>query len=126
MFSPGDLVAAQWCLYRVLIAENTWRYRDSDGGVLFVFLGAYKWDESLLLSWEGRICRLATVHLVGVLMLCCRFVSGDLVRLCVEGMHYTRDHIFIFVSPRVDGCTGTVIDQTGVIDWFYLDQLRKL
>lgn len=69
MFSSGDLVAAQWCLYRVLITENIWRYRDSDGGVLFVFLGAYGWDESLLLSWEGRVCRLATASLVGVLCL---------------------------------------------------------
>jgi hypothetical protein len=126
MFSPGDLVAAQWCLYRVLIAENTWRYRDSDGGVLFVFLGAYKWDESLLLSWEGRICRLATVHLVGVLMLCCSFVSGDLVQICVDGLNYTRDHILIFVSMRVDSCSCWVIDQAGVINWFYLDELRRL
>jgi hypothetical protein len=79
MFSPGELVAAEWCLYRVLIAESTWRYVVAGNSALFVFLGAYKWDESLLLSSEGRICRVATVHLVGVLMLYCRFVSGDLV-----------------------------------------------
>lgn len=93
MFSPGDLVAAQWCLYKVLIAERTWRYRDSDGGVLFVFICAYGWDESLLLSSEGRVCRLATASLVGVLM---------------------------FVSARSDCWTHWVID------WFYLDQLRRL
>ena len=76
MFSPGDLVAAQWCLYRVLIAESTWRYRDSDGGVLFVFICAYGWDEGLLLSSESRICRLATAHLVGVLCLSPRGVTA--------------------------------------------------
>lgn len=126
MFYPGDLVAAQRCLYRMLIAKNIWRYHDAGNGVLFIFLGAYKWDESLLLSSEGRVCRLATVHLVGVLMLYCRFVSGDLICLCVGGLHYTRDHIFIFVSTRRGGSTGWVIDQSGVIDWFYLDQLRRL
>lgn len=72
----GDLVAAQWCIYRVLIAENIWRYRYSDAGVLFVFLGAYGWDESLLLSSEGRICRLATASLVGVLCLSPRGVTA--------------------------------------------------
>lgn len=94
MFSPGDLVAAQWCLYRVLIAERTWRYHDAGNGALFVFLGAYKWDESLLLSREGRVCRIATVHLVGVLCLSPAILFVSALMACT-----TRGITSSYLSP---------------------------
>lgn len=55
-----------------------------------------------------------------------RFCSGDLVRLCVTGMHHPVGYICIFISFDHGDRIMWVINGVGAVEWFYTDELEPL